>query len=43
MSGVDPRAVASMGMAGQVVWVTHRPEVLWALESLGEDVGIIGA
>lgn len=43
LSGVDPRAVASMGMAGQVVWVTHRPEVLWALESLGEDVGIIGA
>lgn len=43
MSWVDPLAVASMGIAGQVVWLTDRPEVLSALRSLGEDVGIIGA
>lgn len=43
VSSIDPLVAASMGNAGQVVWVTDRPEVLSALESLGEDVGIIGA
>lgn len=42
LSGIDPLAVAALGIAGQIVWVTDRPEVLSALESLGEDVGIIG-
>lgn len=43
LSGVDPLAVAATAMVGQIVWVTQRPEVLSALESLGADVGIIGA
>jgi hypothetical protein len=42
LSGIDPLAVASLGISGQVVWLTDRPEVLPALESLGEDVGILG-
>lgn len=43
VSTIDPMVVASMAVAGQVVWMTDRPEVLSALESMGEDVGIIGA
>lgn len=41
LSDVDPMAVASMGLGGQVVWVTERPEVLDGLVALGDDVSFI--
>ncbi len=42
LTGVDPMSVASMGLGGQVVWVTDRPEVTDGLAVLVDDVRIIG-